>query len=58
MSITNICYMCTTYRPPKGVQLFKYKEYIEFDEAMCFEQNVLYDFAESGCDDFNYFIED
>lgn len=36
----------------------KYKEYIEFDEAMCFEQNVLYDFAESGCDDFNYFIED
>ena len=35
-----------------------YKEYVEFDEAMCFEQNVLYDFVESGCDDFNYFIED
>ena len=35
-----------------------YKDYISFDDAMCFEQNVLYDFAESGCDDFYYFIED
>ena len=38
--------------------LANYKEYIKFDDAMCFEQNVLFDFAESGCDDFNYFIED
>ena len=35
-----------------------YKDYLNFDDAMCFEQNVLYDFAESGCDDFYYFIED
>ena len=38
--------------------LANYKEYIKFDDAMCFEQNVLFDFAESGCYDFNYFIED
>ena len=38
--------------------LANYKDYIKFDDAMCFEQNVLFDFAESGCYDFNYFIED
>lgn len=35
-----------------------YKDYIEFSDAMFFEQNVLFDFAESGYDDFYYFVEE
>lgn len=40
------------------ILLLNYKEFIEFEDAMCLEQNALYDFAESGCEDFYYFIED
>lgn len=36
----------------------KYKDYIDIVDSMYFEQNVLYDFVESGCDDFDYFIEE
>ena len=35
-----------------------YKDYIKFKDAMFFEQNVLFDFAESGYDDFYYFVEE
>ena len=34
-----------------------YSDYIEIKEEMYFEENVLYDFVESGADDFDYFLE-
>lgn len=34
-----------------------YSNYIEVKEEMYFEENVLYDFVESGADDFDYFLE-
>ena len=34
-----------------------YKEYIELQEELYFEENVLYDFVESGSDDFEDFLD-
>ena len=35
----------------------KYKEYLKVDESYFFEENVLYDFVESGSDDFEDFLD-
>lgn len=35
----------------------KYSKYLELKEELYFDENVLYDFVESGSDDFEYFIE-
>ena len=35
----------------------KYKEYLSVDESYFFEENVLYDFVESGSDDFEDFLD-
>lgn len=35
----------------------EYKEYLKFEEEYYFEQNVLYDFVESGSDDFYDFLD-
>lgn len=35
----------------------KYKEYLKVDESYFFEENVLYDFVESGADDFEDFLD-
>ena len=34
-----------------------YKEYLDIKEALYFEENVLYDFVESGSDDFDDFLD-
>ena len=36
--------------------LTKYKEYLTISESYYFEENVLYDFVESGSDDFEDFL--
>lgn len=36
----------------------KYKEYLNFNESYFFEENVLYDFVESGSNDFEDFLDD
>ncbi|MPN32879.1 hypothetical protein SDC9_180362 [bioreactor metagenome] len=35
----------------------KYKEYLKVDESYFFEENILYDFVESGSDDFEDFLD-
>lgn len=35
----------------------KYKEYLSIDESYFFEENVLYDFVESGSNDFEDFLD-
>lgn len=37
--------------------LTKYKQYLSVDESYFFEENVLYDFVESGSDDFEDFLD-